>query len=195
MIRYLIMMAALMLPLFAYGDDIITGDDAELSQPMVDPIADLDRRVTALEESQLTRADVEEIAETVFKRMFVVNKADGSQELRSIEGRFSDGSTVRTTLGPGETFATAVNPATGERITLGNPAAMAVAGTSTPATVWESETTRIIQSPPSDAGFSTLDFQQCQMINGKKVCGPAATVQTFQSKPVQRRSFMPFWRR
>lgn len=201
--RIWLLILALVLPAIAYGDDpVFGGDDEVAQQPAVDPISDLDRRVTALEESQLTREDVEEIAETVFKRMFVVNKADGSQELREIEGKFSDGSTVRTTLGPGESFATAVNPATGERITLGQPAAVAAAGNLAPATVWESESIRIIQSPPLADGSSTLDFQQCQIINGKKVCGPEATsarassVQTFKARTVSgsRPIFRPFRR-
>lgn len=146
-------------------------DDYNLSQ-IVD---DLMERVATLEANQLNEKDVEAIAEKVFKRMtIVVNKADGGQELKTVEGRLSDGSVLKTTLEPGQTFATAIDPYTGQIVTLGKPTMVQVPKFEQPVKQWEFDSFTVRQSPPLQNGQSILGIQlgsQCyEDANGNTVC-------------------------
>jgi hypothetical protein len=152
-----------------------TMSDYELSR-VVD---DLMERVTILEETQLDEADVELIAEKVFKRMtIVVNKAEGGQELKTVEGRLSDGSILKTTLAPGQSFATAIDPFTGQAVVLGNPTMVKVPAYNEPVKQWEFDSFRVRQSPPLPTGEAIVGIQmneQCfEDASGNMVCPKAA---------------------
>jgi hypothetical protein len=197
--KTLLIAIALLMPSFAFAQDPLEIDEstvvadqvsakppAKLSQSMDDyelsrVVDDLMERVTILEETQLDEGDVELIAEKVYKRMtIVVNKAEGGQELRTVEAKLSDGSILKTTLEPGQTFATAIDPFTGQVVTLGNPTMVKVPAYREPVKQWEFDSFRVRQSPPLPTGQTIVGIQlndQCFIDeSGKKVCPQFAAV-------------------
>lgn len=183
--RSLLLILAIALPTLASADDLF---DFE-SQPAVEAIAkttqpptagselierDIDelfRRVDELERTKIDAAEAEAIAEKVFKRLsLVVNKADGGQELRPVDVRLGDGSTIKLTLKPGEQISSVLDPSTGQVIRFGQPTMVTVPTQSRPVEQYQFDLFTVRQSQPQTDGTrffnvrSTPMQSNCQMV-------------------------------
>jgi hypothetical protein len=162
-------------------------------------IDELFRRVEVLEETKVDAEQAEKIAEDVFKRLsIVVNKAEGGQELKTFDVAISDGTVIKTTLGPGQSFGSLVDPVSGQTVFFGKPNLIQLPGHAQQIEQYTMENFEVRQSAPAVDGTRSVNVkfgsgpitQSCQMVGNKMVC-TTVTQSSMQAtaKPVRRGLF------
>ena len=168
-------------------------------------IDELFRRVDELERTKIDASEAEKIAEKVFKRLSIVlNKSDGGQELQTFNVPISDGTVIKTTLGPGQTFGTLVDPVNGQVVHFGAPRNVVVQNQSLPVQEFVSQDYVVRQTEPASDGTRVINVRvgtgpvskTCKIVNGEVVCESSSSlaVPSFEtvtapqsSRPVLRR--------
>jgi hypothetical protein len=167
-------------------------------------IDELFRRVEALETTKIDAKQAEAIAEDVFKRLsIVVNKADGGQELKTFDVPISDGTVIKTTLGPGQSFGSLVDPVTGQTVFFGKPTMMSLPSQSHPVEQFQFQNFEVRQTAPTSDGYRSVNVKVgngpvtkvCQMVGNQMVCSQVSQpmVSTTTVKQ-QTRPARPAWR-
>jgi hypothetical protein len=205
--KTLLLILAIALPSFAMANESFefdtppaveksiasSGSGNELIERDID---ELFRRVDELERTKIDAAEAEAIAEKVFKRLsLVVNKADGGQELRPIDVRLGDGSTIKLTLKPGEQISSVLDPSTGQVIRFGTPSMVTVPNQSRPVEQYQFDAFTVRQSQPQPDGTRFFNLRSTPMqSNCQMVTMPDGTVVqqcsgTAASQPARRGLF------
>ncbi|MGV3485948.1 MAG: hypothetical protein ACO1RT_16145, partial [Planctomycetaceae bacterium] len=141
---------------------------------------DIEKRIDSLEATQLDKADVEKIAEDVFRRLSVVVKnADGGQEIKTVQTRLGDGSILNIPMKPGQTLGAVFDPSTGQLMQFGQPRMVQHPAYQQPVQSYQFQDFELRQSPPMANGIRNVavSFTGGSCANGQ--CGA-------QAQPVRR---------